>query len=223
MEDHKQRLSALKSKFSLHADAEKSMQMAVYMKNIAPYYGIPSTERRELLKACFADWKPDYNTLHEVVLAMWAEPQREWQYCAMELLFKHKKIWKPEVMGLIEELIITKSWWDTVDLLASSHCGHYFTKYPEFIPKYIPKWIASDNMWLNRSAIIFQLKYGVKTNVALLSDAILPHIASKEFFHQKAIGWALRQYARTNPEFVLEFVAIHALKPLSKREALKHL
>jgi len=216
-------IEALSALFNQHANPTNAIAMNAYMKDIAPYYGVKTDLRRSIQKDVPATWHPDWVCLQGFVLACWQQPQREWQYCGLEALMQHKKLWKPDAIDLIAQLITTKSWWDTVDTLASNHCGWYFKKHPEQMKHYIQSWIESNNMWLNRTAIIFQLKYRDKTNTNILRQSITPHLASKEFFLQKAIGWALRQYARTDELWVRTFVAHHELKPLSKREALKHL
>ena len=119
--------------------------------------------------------------------------------------------------------MISNSWWDSVDTIAVKLVGAYFAEYPEEREKWIRKWIKSDNIWLNRTAIIFQLSYKNQLDIPFLVRAILPHTNSKEFFIQKAIGWAIRQYTKTNPKWVKDFVKSNTLKPLSKREAFKYL
>ena len=123
----------------------------------------------------------------------------------------------------IQDLLVTKSWWDTVDTIATGPVGVHFQRYPAVRRKYLPRWRKSDNFWLRRSAILFQLNYKSDTDFALLCDIICENLDSKEFFINKAIGWALRQYARTDPEAVRAFVAGTPLHPLSAREALKRL
>ena len=127
-----------------------------------------------------------------------------------------------EFIELFEELIVNKSWWDTVDYIASTLVGYYFEKWPKHKNKKAKQWARDKNLWLNRTAIIFQLKYKENTDLDLLFETILLHVHSKEFFLQKAIGWALRQYAYTDMLQVKKFVATQDLKPLSIREALKH-
>lgn len=144
------------------------------------------------------------------------------QYFALELIQKSLKKQDPDFIYFLEELICTRSWWDTVDWI-NKLVGLHFRKYPELIQPVTEKWMSSGNIWLQRVCLIFQLLYKDKTDTALLFDYILRLKDSKEFFIQKAAGWALRQYARTNPAAVRVFVAQHPLAPLTKREALKHL
>ena len=120
-------------------------------------------------------------------------------------------------------MLITKSWWDTVDTISGGALGVHFKRFPEVREKYLAKWRASDNFWLRRAAILFQLNYKKETDFKLLTDIICENLGSKEFFINKAIGWSLRQYARIDPEGVKEFVNATSLHPLSRREAMKHL
>jgi 3-methyladenine DNA glycosylase AlkD len=149
--------------------------------------------------------------------------EREYQYLAIELMYRKRKLWTGDWLDLIETLILTKSWWDTVDGLAAKIAGTYFLRFSEFKEERIHRWIHSDNMWLNRSAIIFQLKFKDEVDTQLLTKSILPHIKSREFFHEKAIGWALRQYSKFNPDWVRDFLVEYQLRPLSIREASKYL
>ncbi|TAE07534.1 MAG: DNA alkylation repair protein [Bacteroidetes bacterium] len=142
----------------------------------------------------------------------------------MRNLFPFYGIKTPKrALELVESLIITNSWWDSVDYLAPRIAGKLFSRFPEQIERYTSRWIESDNFWLQRSAIIFQLAYKTKTDSALLFAYVERRKDSKEFFIQKAIGWALRQYARSAPQAVRDFVNHTDLAPLSRREALKHL
>ncbi len=112
-----------------------------------------------------------------------------------------------------EYLLVTKSWWDTVDTIATGAVGVHFKRYPIVRRKYLPRWRKSDNFWLRRSAILFQLSYKSDTDFALLCDIICENLDSKEFFINKAIGWALRQYARIDPQAVRDFVAARRCIP----------
>jgi 3-methyladenine DNA glycosylase AlkD len=120
-------------------------------------------------------------------------------------------------------MTVQRSWWDTVDYIKSACLKEFFLRFPEGRYEITDRWIKSGNIWLQRLSVIFQLGYKAKTDTRLLERNILRLKESDEFFVQKAIGWSLRDYARTDPEFVRRFVLTHQLKPLSKREALKHL
>ena len=206
-----------------HADLQKAAPMKAYMKDHFEFLGIKTPERNTLLREF---WKqtgmPEDNQLEAVVRELWSLPEREYQYAAMALLDKYKKRIKPDSIILTEFLITEKSWWDTVDLLAGHHAGAYLAAFPEKRPELVRRWLDSDNIWLQRTAILFQLKYKKQTDTALLFSIIEELQESKEFFIRKAIGWALREYAKTDSECVVSFVHSHALSPLSVREALKH-
>jgi 3-methyladenine DNA glycosylase AlkD len=207
-----------------NADEKQAVPMQNYMRNLFPFLGIPSPKRRELTKDLL---KTSRKTAWEVVLSavekLWKMPEREFQYLAIDMLVANLKRLKKKDLHKLEHLISTKSWWDTVDLLAGKVTGKYFMLFPEEMKKKTSAWSGSDNMWLQRSSILFQLGYKQRTNEKLLSEYILQHAGSKEFFLQKAIGWALREYSKNNPEFVRHFIENHSLPPLSVREASKYL
>lgn len=197
--------------------------MEWYMKNQFTYFGVKAPIRKEILKKYKAGFLQEFKQGHlePILLQLWDYDQRELQYCAIELLLAGKKYWKEDTIDLIEKLMLSKSWWDTVDHLGGKISGMYFLLFPAERKTRIENWIHHKSMWLNRAAIIHQLFYKEKTDVDLLLKAITPHIHSKEFFHRKAIGWALRHYSKTNPAKVKEIAASLPLSPLSKKEALR--
>ena len=166
---------------------------------------------------------PDVNDLDAILRDLWALPEREFQYIGLGLLDKLEKKLPAKFITTIEYLLVTKSWWDTVDTIASHTVGTHFRRFPRVRDKYLPKWRRSSNIWLRRTAILFQLNYKKETDFELLCDIIRENLGSKEFFINKAIGWALRQYARVEPNAVKRFAKSTSLHPLSRREALKHL
>ncbi|SFJ24484.1 3-methyladenine DNA glycosylase AlkD [Paenibacillus sp. UNC496MF] len=207
-----------------HADAAKAVPMAAYMRDRFPFLGIRNPARTALAKAYAKEHGvPPGEALEAVARRLWALPEREFHYAALELLTKRKKKMRPEQTGLLEQLITTHSWWDTVDRPASHLAGALFDKHPELVPAFAEKWIASDDLWLRRSAILFQLGYKAGTYAELLFALIRPTAGESDFFMRKAIGWALREYAKTNPEAVRAFVRRAELSPLSAREALRHI
>ena len=131
--------------------------MAAYMKNHFKFLGIQSPLRKELSKDFLKSKFSEEHAIKNIIKVLWDQDEREFQYLAIELMDRKKKYWTEEWIGLIEELIITKSWWDSVDGLAAKITGTYFLKFPHRKEARINSWIDSDNMWLNRSAIIFQL------------------------------------------------------------------
>lgn len=207
-----------------YENQEKAKSMERYMKDNFPFFGIQTPERKELFREVLKiEGVPSIEDVPSIVRELWTLPEREFQMLALTLLDKYKKHLNDTHLPLLEELIITKSWWDSVDMLASHFVGIILQKHPELIQTEIPKWMASGNMWLQRTCILFQLKYKKQTDTKLLFSLINELSHSKEFFIQKAIGWTLREYAKTNPDAVWEFVQTNHLAPLSRREGVKHI
>ena len=196
-----------------------------YLRHQFDFYGLQSPLRRALTKEVFIKYK--IKTEAELITCskeIWELQERECQYVAIELLAKYKKLWTIEIISFFEYLITTKSWWDSVDTIFSLLLAPYFKLYPQQIKPITGRWNKTeDNFWLQRCSIMFQKPYKKDTDKDLLKQYILNCSHSKEFFIQKAIGWALREYAKTNPEWVKEFVANNKLANLSVREALKHI
>ncbi|KON86038.1 DNA alkylation repair protein [Sporosarcina globispora] len=210
--------------FEKNKDEEKAIPMQNYMKNNFPFLGIKSPERRALLKEFFNETgllKLEFNPAF--VEALWDMEEREYQAAALDYIGKFTRKLDKSHLALVEKLITTKSWWDTVDMLATHAVGAIAAKNPEVIPEKIEGWATSKNMWLRRTAILFQLKYKTRTDEDLLYRYILSNNDSKEFFIQKAIGWALREYSKTNPESVKKFIESNTLAKLSIREGSKYL
>lgn len=198
--------------------------MSAYMREQFPFLGIKSPERRALFKQFLTEnGLPSVESLEESVWAMWQLPEREYQYLAIGLLEKMRRKVGPEVIELYEKLVVTHAWWDTVDGLASNIIGFHFERFPDLQDPWISKWRASEDFWLRRITLLFQLRYKDKTDVPLLFALIEENRESKEFFIQKAIGWALREHSKTDGDLVEEFIAKTELAPLSAREGLKWL
>ncbi|MFT3824973.1 MAG: DNA alkylation repair protein [Chitinophagaceae bacterium] len=216
-------ITGIEKIFRTHADPHNAAGAKAYLRNQFEHYGLPTPLRRSTAKAYFKKELPDYKELPVIIKALWQQPYRELHYFAVELLLAHKKQWKPDIIKLVEYLITHKSWWDTVDKIASEITAPYFLLFPEQMEPVTHAWNQADNFWLQRVSIIFQNPYKQKTNTELLSAYILHCRHSDEFFIQKAIGWALREYSKTNAAWVKKFVATHELPALSKREALKRI
>ena len=217
-------LPPLVSLFESHADPAQAAPMTKYLRDQFEHLGIKTPERRELQKQFFAEHGlPPVAELDSIVRELWSLPQREYQYTAVGLLGRLAEQIPPDFIQTIEYLIVTKSWWDTVDSMAGEIVGVHFRRFPKVREKTLTKWRKSDNFWLRRACILFQLNYEEETDFALLCDIIRENLGSQEFFINKAIGWALRQYARTDPQAVKKFVKAAPLEPLSRREAMKHL
>ena len=212
----------IKDIFTKYADKDNAIPMAKYMKNKFKFHGIKTPQRKELLKQYHKEnGYPKIDEIDKICRELWSLPQREYQYLADGLLDRFAEKLDENAIELFEYLIITKSWWDTVDLIASRLVGTHFQRFPHLIEKYTNKWMKSNNIWLQRTVILFQLKYKEKTDVMFLGKNIMQLAESKEFFIQKAIGWALREYSKTDSEAVINFVENNTLAPLSSREALK--
>jgi 3-methyladenine DNA glycosylase AlkD len=217
-------LKPLQQLFERNADAETATGAKKYMRNRYEFYGIKSPLRKEIIRQFHKEnGLPDYDRVEEIVKDCWQQPQREFQYFAMEMLKKIAKKAGKERIELYKFTIVNKSWWDTVDFIAANLVGTHLKLFPEMTRPSTSKWIDSDNMWLQRTAILFQLKYKKETDTALLSGLINKMQGSKEFFINKAVGWALREYSKTNAEWVINFTENTQLANLSKREALKWL
>ncbi len=208
-----------------NSNSENAVYMTDYMRGQFQYFGVKTTQRREILKLVIAENKAELKeNIRKISLELYKLPQRELHVSATEIFEKElRKTYLLEDIIIIEKLIIQNSWWDTVDFIAKQILGKYLLKYPEEVPKVISKFSTSKNMWLNRSAILFQLGYKSNTNRDLLFKQCETHKLSEEFFIQKAIGWALREYGKTNPESVLNFVNSTTLKPLSQKEAIRNI
>ena len=216
---------ALKSLFEQNADPPQAVPMKKYMRDQFEYLGIKTPQSVALIKGFIKEHGfPPINKLDVIARDLWSLPQREFQYTAIGLLGKFEKKVEPEFITTIEYLIVTKSWWDTVDALAGHAVGSQFKRFPDVREKYLKKWRKSDNFWLRRTTLLFQLGYKKETDFDLLCGIIKENLGSDEFFINKAIGWALRQYAHTNPMPIRKFVkATKELHPLSRREALKNI
>ncbi len=218
-------IQSLENDLHQKANRELAIPMENYMKNNFSFLGIKTEERRSIFKANYALYKAEIKSdFRNIAWELFHKKEREFHQCAIDLLVKEfKKNYILEDVKLIEDLIITSSWWDSVDVVAKYLLGGYLQQFPDETYGVIDRFSSSENMWLNRSAILFQLSYKEKTNFDLLKSECEKHKESKAFFIQKAIGWALRDYSRFNPTGVREYVSSTNLKPLSQREALRNL
>lgn len=216
---------SIKTLFEKNANPAQAAPMKKYMRDQFEYLGIKTPQSKLLQKEFYAkNGLPDISKLDVIIRDLWKLPQREYKYVAMSLVDKFEKKLPAKFIIPIEHLIVTESWWDTVDLIASHQVGTMFRRYPTVKAKYLKKWRSSNDIWLRRTTLLFQLLYKQETDFALLCDIIYENLGSDEFFINKAIGWSLRQYAHTNPAPVKKFVkTTKELHPLSRREAMKHL
>jgi 3-methyladenine DNA glycosylase AlkD len=217
-------LTLLTHAYTSAANPVNALAMKQYMRNQFEYIGIKTPDRRNINKALKAQHGlPAATEMPALIKALWAKPEREYQYAAIDLMQQLHKEWTADDIHLIEYMITHKSWWDSVDGVVSCLAGPWLKKFATAQPAVTNRWSNSDHMWLQRAAIIFQNAYKQHTNEQLLYTYIQQHAHSKEFFIQKAVGWALREYSKTNPEAVRQFVNHHTLAPLSSREALKRI
>lgn len=216
-------LEELKVELNAISNREVAIPMENYLKNNFSCLGIKTEKRRTIFKSVYEKHKIEIKLdFREITWNLFQEKEREFHQCAIDLIQKEiKKNFISKDIQLIENLIITNSWWDTVDFIAKYLVGGYLEQFPEETLNVIERFSNSENMWLNRSVIIFQLSYKENTNFELLKSECEKHKHSKEFFIQKAIGWALRDYSRFNPNGVKHYVESTNLKPLSQREALR--
>lgn len=192
------------------------------MKGIAPFHGIKTPQRRALLKEHIARHGPvPLDELPHIARSAFACREREMHQVAVDLLMANARKLGPEHLPLLEELITTKSWWDTVDALAVHVVGVILKRHRKEVSKWNKRWVTSKDLWLNRTAILFQNRWKADTDRDLLFANIERHAAHPDFFIRKAIGWALRELGGTDPATVRSFVRSHRLSPLSEREALR--
>ena len=220
--DVKTYITELELAFKAEANPEIAAAQKQYVRGQFNYIGLKSPERRAAQKPFLVKkYLPKKEVALLICLALWKLPERDYKYFVIDFLFLYKKEFKKDDIQLFETLILHDSWWDTIDPLATKLIGEYFKLYPKETNKLCNKWLLSNNIWLQRSAIIFQLHYKDKTDTDLLGRLITALQPSKEFFLNKAAGWALRQYSRTNPEWVITFVQNTSLSNLCKKEALR--
>jgi len=214
----------LRKQLEIEGSEKRADQQKAYMRGQYDFYGIRMGELLSLLNSFYKDRKAtNWADVKEQVLWTWEQPEREWQMIGMRYLQKNKNLWTNEVIGFTEILITSKSWWDTVDFLASNIIGQWLINKPALAADLMSEWNRAEHIWKIRTSIIFQLKYKNLVNTDLLAENIQRHSGSKEFFINKASGWALRQYSKFNAEWVRSFIRNNDLSGLTQREGLKFL
>jgi 3-methyladenine DNA glycosylase AlkD len=208
------------------AEPERAPAMQAYMRSTMPFLGVRVPVVRSVVREAARQHPPgDLKELEVAAEVLWREATvREERYAASGLTGLPLARGRPELLPLHHEMIVTGAWWDHVDEVAH-RVGATLLAHPDDVAPLLRSWARDDDLWLRRCAIIGQLGLRERTDVGLLSDAVDANLADREFFIRKAIGWALRDYARTDPDWVRTFVAARhdTLSPLSRREALKHL
>lgn len=213
----------IRTLFEAKGESKRAQGAKAYMRDQFEFFGITTPDRRKLQAEFFkSEPLPPIEDAERIVRELWAMQERELHYFAMEFLLKYRKKLRKEDLKLLEYLITTNSWWDTVDVIAPKLFLEWSYLFPNEKAKTVRRWNKSGNLWLIRSSIIFQLHDKKTFDEDLLFEMILQQTEHKDFFIRKAIGWSLRQYAKTNPSAVRQFVNANEMSPLSKKEALKH-
>lgn len=209
--------------FEENRNEERARQMSAYMRNLFPFLGIQTPKRRELSREFLKEARKKQAVDWEFVKRCWAKEEREYQYLALDYLKRMEKWLTARDTVKLKELALDKSWWDTVDVI-DKLIGNIALNHPKINEKLL-EWSVADNIWLRRNAINHQRGRKEKTDTQLLEKVIVNNLGQTEFFIQKAIGWALREYSKTDPEWVRRFIKKHEGKmaPLSIREASKYL
>ncbi|MCX4668833.1 DNA alkylation repair protein [Streptomyces sp. NBC_01381] len=207
------------------ADPQRAAQAQAYMKDVAPFLGLPTPLRRELSRTVLAGTpRPDEADCTAIALRCWELPEREYAYFAVDYLRRHVQRLYSGFLPVARHLVTTVSWWDTVDLLAAHVVGGLVAADPKLRSE-MDAWIEDDDLWVARTALLHQLRHKDATDTERLFAYCLRQSGHPDFFIRKAIGWCLREYAKTDPDAVRDFVERERgrLAPLSVREALKNL
>ncbi len=208
------------------AEPHKAGPMAAYMKTEMPFWGVSAPARRKLASALRKRFPSTDDAEHALqIRALWALQHREEKYLAIDLARRPAKRIGAQHMALYEQLIREGQWWDLVDAVATDLVGGALRKAPEEVWPTMDAWIDDEDLWIRRTAILCQNKHRAATDEARLFRYCLRRAPERDFFIRKAIGWALREYAKTAPGAVLAFCQKHGdrLSGLSRREAMKHL
>ncbi|MFI8965926.1 DNA alkylation repair protein [Streptomyces sp. NPDC053493] len=218
-------LARLTDAYPAAGDPFRAQEMVAYMKGVAPFLGVRTTERRALSRTVLEGLPvPDEADCTAIALRCFALPEREYHYFAVDYLRRHVRRCSSAFLPVARTLVTTVSWWDTVDHLAAHVVGGLVAADPALAAR-MDEWIADDDLWVARTALLHQLRFKSATDAERLFSYCLLRSGHPDFFIRKAIGWSLREYAKTSPSEVHAFVTRHTatLSPLSTREALKNL
>lgn len=200
-------LERLTAMYAATADPLRAAGARAYMKDVAPFLGIPTPERRALSRAVLKGTpRPDEADCTAIALRCWELPEREYHYFAVDYLRRHVGRCSSGFLPVTRHLITTVSWWDTVDALAAHVVGGLVAADPKLTAD-MDAWIVDDDLWVARTALLHQLRYKDHTDTRRLFAYCLRQSGHTDFFIRKAIGWCLREYAKTDPEAVREFLA----------------
>ena len=209
------------------ADPNRALQQQAYMKSQMPFLGVVAPDLRKTAKRVFDDHPLASEAAWlEAMTALWRGARyREERHAAIQLAGhgKYRRWLTPNAVPVLEEMVVTGAWWDFVDTLATHHFGTLLATHPKTMKPLLKRWATDDDMWRRRTAIICQLKFKSATDEVLLFHAVEASKLSREFFLRKAIGWALREYSKTEPQVIIDYITENAdtLSGLSKREGLK--
>jgi 3-methyladenine DNA glycosylase AlkD len=214
-------IKELSKLFAASANPVIASKKSAYMRNLFPFLGL-TTPCRELLEKSIIK-KSSPQDLPRLLLDLWDQDHREFHYSALALAQRHKKTFTPKILPTLEFMIRNKSWWDTVDTIAPNIIGHLVKTHPE-LTKVMDRWIEDPYLWIRRAALLHQLRYKKETDEERLFSYCKKTMHEKEFFIRKAIGWVLREYSKTHPHSVKNFLRENpTLSNLSIREASKYL
>ncbi|GAA2528021.1 MULTISPECIES: DNA alkylation repair protein [Streptomyces] len=218
-------LERLTAAYGAAADPERAVAMRAYMKDVAPFLGLTTPVRRALSRTVLNGLpRPGEADCAAVALRCWALPEREYQYFAVDYLRRHVRHCSSGFLPVARHLVTTAPWWDTVDLLAAHVVGALVAADPRLTAD-MDDWSGEDDRWLVRTALLHQLRFKERTDTGRLFDYCRRQSGHQDFFVRKAIGWCLREYAKTDPDAVRAFLARERgrFAPLSVREALKNI
>ncbi len=206
------------------ADSEKGEKMAAYMKTDMPFYGVQAGPRRQIGRQLRNRFRPSSNREYRTqVETLWSLDHREEKYLAIGVAVANAEFVRVENLDLYERLIREGAWWDFVDEIAAHLIGNVLVADRDRTAPILEQWICDPDMWIRRAAILSQLGRKEATDEAMLFRFAVARAHEKEFFIRKAIGWALRDYARTNPDAVRHLLETNEFSGLTRREASKHL
>ncbi|MFF7756001.1 DNA alkylation repair protein [Streptomyces sp. NPDC007971] len=218
-------LERLTSVYTAAADPGRALSMRAYMKDVAPFLGIPTPDRRALSRTVLTGTaRPAEADCTAIALRCWRLPEREYHYFAVDYLRWHAARCSSAFLPVVRHLVTTVPWWDTVDLLAAHVVGALVAADPALTAD-MDAWITDDDLWVARTALLHQLRYKERTDTERLFGYCLLQSGHPDFFIRKAIGWSLREYAKTDPGAVRDFLARERgrFAPLTVREALKNI
>lgn len=222
-------VSAVRAALAGAGDPDRAVGQQAYMKSEMPFHGVTAAELTKLLRPLLAAYAPVDRASHEAtVRALWDEATHREERYAATALARHRAARTcrdPDALDLHRHLVVTGAWWDHVDVVAAHLVGEVLRGHRSATTPVMRRWAVDHDLWVRRTSVLCQLPHRGETDVALLRDTVEANVDDPSFWLRKAIGWALREYAKTDPDWVRAEVDRlgDRLSPLSRREALKHL